>query len=201
MAEDKETKAPAEQEQGEKKEFKEITVKMGKGLVGEPFQGKDGKDYRQIKIPNQDQNDKSPWATFVVKANAVHDDQFGKGMWVKLPAEGSTTVRKDQIVGQDEAGKNVYETTKTKVPNTELKGMVEFYKTQGRGDRGDDGQGGTAAPAAPPKDAIEDKPKASLKDKVEKNKEKVAENKKSKTAEKTQEKAPKAKSKSKGQEI
>ena len=34
MAEDKETKAPAEQ--GEKKEFKEITVKMGKGLVGEP---------------------------------------------------------------------------------------------------------------------------------------------------------------------
>ena len=201
MAEDKETKAPAEQEQGEKKEFKEITVKMGKGLVGEPFQGKDGKDYRQIKIPNQDQSDKSPWATFVVKANAVHDDQFGKGMWVKLPAEGSTTVRKDQIVGQDEAGKNVYETTKTKVPNTELKGMVEFYKTQDRGDRGDDGQGGTAAPAAPPKDAIEDKPKASLKDKVEKNKEKVAENKKSKTAEKTQEKAPKAKSKSKGQEI
>lgn len=201
MAEDKETKAPAEQEQGEKKEFKEITVKMGKGLVGEPFQGKDGKDYRQIKIPNQDQSDKSPWATFVVKANAVHDDQFGKGMWVKLPAEGSTTVRKDQIVGQDEAGKNVYETTKTKVTNTELKGMVEFYKTQDRGDRGDDGQGGTAAPAAPPKDAIEDKPKASLKDKVEKNKEKVAENKKSKTAEKTQEKAPKAKSKSKGQEI
>ncbi len=201
MAEDKETKAPVEQEQGEKKEFKEITVKMGKGLVGEPFQGKDGKDYRQIKIPNQDQSDKSPWATFVVKANAVHDDQFGKGMWVKLPAEGSTTVRKDQVVGQDEAGKNVYETTKTKVPNTELKGMVEFYKTQDRGDRGDDGQGGTAAPAAPPKDAIEDKPKASLKDKVEKNKEKVAENKKSKTAEKTQEKAPKAKSKSKGQEI
>lgn len=201
MAEDKETKAPTEQEQGEKKEFKEITVKMGKGLVGEPFQGKDGKDYRQIKIPNQDQNDKSPWATFVVKANAVHDDQFGKGMWVKLPAEGSTTVRKDQVVGQDEAGKNVYETTKTKVPNTELKGMVEFYKNQDRGDRGDEGQGGAAAPAAPPKDAIEDKPKASLKDKVEKNKEKVAENKKSKTAEKTQEKAPKAKSKSKGQEI
>lgn len=192
MAEDKATKAPAEQEQGEKKEFKEITVKMGKGLVGEPFQGKDGKDYRQIKIPNQDQNDKSPWATFVVKANAVHDDQFGKGMWVKLPAEGSTTVRKDQVVGQDEAGKNIYETTKTKVPNTELKGMVEFYKNN---DRSQDQSQST------PKDAIEDKPKASLKDKVEKNKEKVAENKKSKTAEKTQEKAPKAKSKSKGQEI
>lgn len=102
MAKEKEN---AQANEPEKKEFKEITVKMGKGLVGEPFQGKDGKDYRQIKIPNQDEQDKSPWATFVVKANAVHDDQFGKGMWVKLPAEGSTTVRKDQVVGQDEAGK------------------------------------------------------------------------------------------------
>lgn len=174
----------------EKKEFKEITVKMGKGLVGEPFQGKDGKDYRQIKIPNQDEQDKSPWATFVVKANAVHDDQFGKGMWVKLPAEGSTTVRKDQVVGQDEAGKNVYETTKTKVPNTELKGMVEFYK---QNDRSQD-QGKSV-----PKDALEDKPKPSLKQKVEKKKEQVAETKKNKSAEKTQQKAPK--SKSKGQEI
>lgn len=189
MAEDKETKAPVE-EQGEKKEFKEITLKFGKGLVGEAFQGKDGKDYKQISIPNQDQNDKSPWASFVVRANAVHEDQFGKGMWVKLPAEGSTTVRKDNVVGQDEAGKNVYETTKTKVPNTELKAMVEFYKTQDRGQ--EQGQ-------ETPKDALEDKPKASLKDKVEKNKEKVSEQKKTKAAEKTKEKAPKAKSK--GQEI
>ena len=97
-----------------------------------------------------------------------------------------------KVKGLDEAGKNVYETTKTKVPNTELKGMVEFYK---QNDRSQDQAQET------PKDAIEDKPKASLKDKVEKNKEKVAENKKTKTAEKAQEKAPKAKSKSKGQEI
>lgn len=187
MAKEKEN---AQANEPEKKEFKEITVKMGKGLVGEPFQGKDGKDYRQIKIPNQDEQDKSPWATFVVKANAVHDDQFGKGMWVKLPAEGSTTVRKDQVVGQDEAGKNVYETTKTKVPNTELKGMVEFYK---QNDRSQDQE------KSVPKDALEDKPKPSLKQKVEKKKEQVAETKKNKSAEKTQQKAPK--SKSKGQEI
>lgn len=185
-----EGKENAQANEPEKKEFKEITVKMGKGLVGEPFQGKDGKDYRQIKIPNQDEQDKSPWATFVVKANAVHDDQFGKGMWVKLPAEGSTTVRKDQVVGQDEAGKNVYETTKTKVPNTELKGMVEFYK---QNDRSQDQE------KSVPKDALEDKPKPSLKQKVEKKKEQVAETKKNKSAEKTQQKAPK--SKSKGQEI
>jgi hypothetical protein len=115
---------------GEKKNFKEITVKFGKGLVGEPFSGKDGKEYRQIKIPNQDENDKSPWATFVVKANSVHEDQFGKGMWVKLPAEGTTTVRKAQVVGQDQLGKNVYENTKEKVPNKELKSRVEFYKNR-----------------------------------------------------------------------
>lgn len=189
MAEDMETKAPVE-EQGEGKEFKEITVKMGKGLVGEPFQGKDGKDYRQIKIPNKDENDKSPWATFVVRANAVHDDQFGKGMWIKLPEEGSTTVRKDQVIGQDQTGKNIYVSDKTKVPNTELKSMVEFYKNN---DRNQD-QSQSA-----PKNSIEDKPRASLKDKMEKNKEKVAENKKAKAVEKTHENAPKAKSK--GQEI
>lgn len=187
MAKERVTQDAAEQ--SEKKEFKEITLKFGKGLVGETFQGKDGKDYKQISIPNQDQSDKSPWASFVVRANAVHEDQFGKGMWVKLPAEGSTTVRKDNVVGQDEAGKNVYETTKTKVPNRELKSMVEFYKNNDRNQNKEQ---------SVPKDALEDKPKAektSLKDKVEKNKEKVAENKKTKTAEKTQEKAPKAKSK------
>lgn len=62
MAKEKEN---AQANEPEKKEFKEITVKMGKGLVGEPFQGKDGKDYRQIKIPNQDEQDKSPWATLL----------------------------------------------------------------------------------------------------------------------------------------
>ena len=186
MAKDVENVTNDAAEQSEKKEFKEITLKFGKGLVGETFQGKDGKDYKQISIPNQDQNDKSPWASFVVRANAVHEDQFGKGMWVKLPSEGSTTVRKDNVVGQDESGKNIYETTKTKIPNRELKSMVEFYKTNDKSKE----QGNEV-----PKDALEDKPKSSLKDKVQKNKEKVAENKKAKAAEKTQEKAPKSKAK------
>lgn len=130
MEENMESNAAVKQD--EKKEFEEITVKMGKGFVGEPFQGKDGKEYRQIKIPNQDKSDKSPWATFVVKSNSIHEDQFGKGMWVKLPAEGSTTVRKDNVVGQDEDGKNIYETTKEKVPNKDLKARVEFYKENDR---------------------------------------------------------------------
>ena len=55
-------------------------MKFGKGLVGEPFQGKDGNEYCEIKIPNRDEADKSPWASFVVKSNQVHEDKFGKGI-------------------------------------------------------------------------------------------------------------------------
>ena len=127
MAQEKNTQA-----EPEKKEFKEITLKFGKGLVGDPFKAKDGKEYRSIKIPNKDEADKSPWASFVVRSNSVHEDQFGKGMWTKLPSEGSTTIAKPVVVGQNEKGKNVWETEKTKIPNKELKKMVEFYKERPR---------------------------------------------------------------------
>lgn len=127
MSQEKNTQA-----EPEKKEFKEITLKFGKGLVGDPFKAKDGKEYRSIKIPNKDEADKSPWASFVVRSNSVHEDQFGKGMWTKLPSEGSTTIAKPVVVGQNEKGKNVWETEKTKVPNKELKKMVEFYKERPR---------------------------------------------------------------------
>ena len=116
----------------EYEKIEEVTMKFGKGLVGEPFQGKDGNEYCEIKIPNRDEADKSPWASFVVKSNQVHEDKFGKGMWTKLPAEGSTTVKKPEIIGQDENGKNQYQDTMTKVPNKELKSMVEAYKERPR---------------------------------------------------------------------
>ncbi len=102
----------------EKQKMDEITIKFGKGCVGEPFTGKDGKEYKQILIPNKDENDHSPWATFVARSNAVHEDQFGKGMWMKLPADGHTTVRKDHCVGEGADGKKIWETEKTKVSNT-----------------------------------------------------------------------------------
>lgn len=116
----------------EKTKMEEVTLKFGKGCVGEPFTGKDGKEYKQILIPNKDENDHTPWATFVVKANAVHEDKFGKGMWLKLPADGHTTVRKDHCIGEDADGKKIWETDKTKVSNKELKGMVEFYKARSK---------------------------------------------------------------------
>ena len=125
----------AEQTQPEGKEGKkmdEITLKFGKGCVGEEFQGKDGTKYKEILIPNQDKDDHRPWQTFVVKANHVHENQFGKGMWCKLPANGTTTLHRNVKVGQDEQGKPIWDTEKTKVSNRELKKMVEAYKDKDR---------------------------------------------------------------------
>lgn len=155
----------------EYKDIEEVTLKFGKGLVGEPFTGKDGNEYRQIKIPNKDEADKTPWASFVVKANAVHDDKFGKGKWCKLPADGSTTVTKPIFLGNDENGKPQWDNDKNKVSNKELKSMVEFYKERPREQEAE----------------VADK-KPSLKDKMEEKKEDVK-------AKKPKEKAPKAKSK------
>ena len=107
----------------------EISIKFGKGLA-EPFTGKDGKEFMRILIPNQDPGDKTPWASFVLPAKAVHENQYGKGLWAKIPAEGATVVTKPVLKGQDEQGKNIWEDQKTKVPNKELKGMVEAYKTR-----------------------------------------------------------------------
>ncbi|MBO6108028.1 MAG: hypothetical protein J6P16_01330 [Eubacterium sp.] len=121
------TRAQETQQEG-KKEFQEITLKFGKGCVGDTFMGKDGKEYTQILIPNSDPEDHRPWQTFVARANAVHEDKFGKGMWMKLPAEGHTTVRRPERVGVGEDGKGIFENHDTKVPNQELKEMVEFYK-------------------------------------------------------------------------
>lgn len=118
------------QEQKEHPKMEEITLKFGKGCVGEPFMAKDGKEYVSILIPNSDENDHRPWATFVARSNAVHDDKFGKGMWTKLPAEGHTTIRRSIVIGEDENGKRQWDTQSTKVTNRELKGMVEFYKNR-----------------------------------------------------------------------
>ena len=47
-----------------------------------------------------------------------------KGLWAKIPAEGTTTVTKPTLQGQDDKGKNIWQDVKTQVPNTELKAMV-----------------------------------------------------------------------------
>lgn len=112
------------------KKIEEICIKFGKGLA-EPFTGKDGKEYMRIQIPNQDQGDHTPWASFVLPAKAVHENQYGKGLWAKIPADGSTTVTKPVAVGEQD-GKRIWEDQKTAVPNRQLKSMVEAYKSRGR---------------------------------------------------------------------
>ena len=107
----------------------EVTIKFGKGLA-EPFQSKDGREFMRIMIPNQDQSDKIPWASFVLPAKAVYENQYGKGLWAKIPADRTTVVTKPVLKGQDEQGKNIWEDQKNKVPNQDLKSMVEAYKTK-----------------------------------------------------------------------
>ena len=129
----------------------EIAIKFGKGLA-QPFTGKDGTQYMRIQIPNRDPQDKSPWQSFVVPAKAVHENHYGKGLWMKLPLHGSTTVSRDVRTGYDENGKGIYEKQRRSVTNIELKAMVESYKTQEQG-HAIDAPGGsrqeTAAPSKP----------------------------------------------------
>lgn len=105
----------------------EITIKFGRGLA-EPFTSKDGKELMRISIPNQDPQDHTPWASFVLPAKAVHENQYGKGLWAKIPADGKTTVTKPTLTEQN--NKVSWQDIRTEVPNTELKSMVEAYKTR-----------------------------------------------------------------------
>ena len=53
-------------------------------------------------------------------------------MWIKLPAEGHTTLRRSVVVGEKPDGKKEWGTEKTKVSNADLKKMVEAYKERPR---------------------------------------------------------------------
>jgi len=108
-------------------QIEEITLHFGKGTV-EPFTAKDGREMLKIMIPNADRSDHTPWASFVLPAKAVHENQYGKGLWAKIPADGHTTLTKPYLAGQGEDGKNIWKDEKTTVSNRELKSMVEFYK-------------------------------------------------------------------------
>lgn len=113
-------------------ERKEVTIKFGKGLMGEPFLSKAGKQLVEIKIPNREAGDTRPWETFVVPANFVHENKYGKGMWMKLPEDGFTRLSRAKVVGQDETGKNIWGSDAREVSNTELKAIVEAYKDRDR---------------------------------------------------------------------
>ena len=109
-----------------------ITIKFARGLLGEEFTAKNGNELVRVKIPNEDPEDHSPWASFVVPVDAVYDSQNGKAICVDLPADGETTVTTSPLKGKDPAGKNLWEDERYKVSNSQLKEMVEFYKKKPR---------------------------------------------------------------------
>ena len=111
---------------------KEVVIKFGKGLVEEPFISKNGKELVEVKIPNEDPKDSTPWASFVISPKLIHDNKFGKGVWMKLPEDGTTRVRKPVVIGLKQDGKKDWGYETRDVPNIELKEMMEFYKKRTR---------------------------------------------------------------------
>lgn len=117
-------------------EVKEISIKFGKGLVGTPFTSRSGKELVEVKIPNADPADKTPWASFVISPKMIHDNKFGQGVWMKLPEDQTTRVSKPFIVTTGPDGQRRWDRNVRDVPNMELKAMMEAYKTRDRaGDR------------------------------------------------------------------
>ncbi len=47
------------------------------------------------------------WASFVLPAKSDHENQYGKGLWAKIPADGHTTLPKPYLSGQSDDGKNI----------------------------------------------------------------------------------------------
>ena len=109
-------------------ERNEITIKSGKGLVSAPPTARTGRECVSIKTPHADPADKTPWPSIIVAANHVHENRFGKGMWMKLPADGETKLYVPEVTGQTPDGRNVYKNAVVKLSNTEIKAMLESYK-------------------------------------------------------------------------
>lgn len=111
----------------------EVTIKFGRGLIGDPFTSKNGKELVEVKIPNADKSDTRPWESFVISPRMIHDNQFGKGVWIKLPEDGTTRLSRMTKAGMDEAGKPVWNCETRTVSNSELKALMESYKDKTRG--------------------------------------------------------------------
>ena len=137
-------------------EVAEVTIKFGKGLVGEPFTSKNGKELVEVSIPNPDKADSRPWETFVISPKMIHDNQYGKGVWMKLPEDGTTRLSRSVRTGVDDDG---WGRETREVTNVELKSLMESYKEKSRdsvlselSDRRDSATSHTFEPKAKPHD-------------------------------------------------
>ena len=117
----------AEEAPKDENEFKEVTIKFSPKLATK-FEGKDGKSYYEIKLPNLSEDDKTPWSHFVLPEKAVHEDQYSAKdrLWAKLPADGTTTLRrsvKTDEIGPD--GKAVYKDEELKLKNQTIAKLMD----------------------------------------------------------------------------
>lgn len=122
--------AEAAMSAGEKFGAEEVTIKFGRGLMGEPFTSKSGKELVEIQIPNADPADRRPWESFVVSPKMVHENQFSNGLWMKLPENGTTRLSRSVMDGKDAEGKPIWRKESRTVSNAELKSLMESYKTR-----------------------------------------------------------------------
>ena len=86
----------------------------------------------EVKIPNVDPDDKTPWASFVISPKMIHDNQYGKGVWMKLPEDGTTRLSRSVRTGVDDDGKTIWGRETREVSNLELKSLMESYKENSR---------------------------------------------------------------------
>lgn len=109
----------------EQKTVETIKIKFSRKLA-RAFTSKNGKDMVAIAIPNEDPDDKRSWEEFVLPVTMVHCDHYGsKTLWVKLPADGTTTLsRSEKPVSED----GEWTREERTVDNKTLKSMVEAYK-------------------------------------------------------------------------
>ncbi len=87
----------------------------------------------EVSIPNPDKGDSRPWETFVISPRKIHDNQFGKGVWMKLPEYGITRLSRSVKIGIDKAGKAIWGRETHDVTNAQLKLLLEAYKEKSRG--------------------------------------------------------------------
>lgn len=92
-----------------------------------------GKELVEVSIPNPDKADIRPWESFVISPKMIHDNQFGRGVWMKLPEDGTTRLSRSVKTGIDETGRSIWGRETREVTNTELKSLMESYKDKSRG--------------------------------------------------------------------
>ncbi len=109
----------------EQKTAEMLKIKFSRKLA-RAFTSKIGKDMVAIAIPNEEPDDKRSWEEFVLPVTMVHSDHYGsKTLWVKLPADGTTTLSRSEKPLTDDGEWTRAERT---VDNKTLKSMVEAYK-------------------------------------------------------------------------